>query len=315
MVRAFTFASLAIAAALVAAPTRAGADPAPSPYVPRGYVQVFGDEFDGHGLDIGKWWTRFVYDDGRLDHLKGNGEMQRYRENGNHRVSDGTLKLVANMVRPTADNPNGIESGMLRSKKTMKYGYYEIRARMPAGKGVWAAFWLNPSKGPSGALVWPPEIDIVEYPVNGQEEKPTFMHSNVLVRDATQGGEILAADPAFNRQWSYIEGPRPWSDNFHVYGALWDTDDTVAFFIDGKLINKRAYRWANADGTPGFAHVLLNLAIGGQPAGKFGIDPPSAFPKRFEIDYVRVYQKPDHVMVGEDSVGDPNLCRAPGATC
>ncbi|MGE5538133.1 MAG: family 16 glycosylhydrolase [Gemmatimonas sp.] len=286
-----------------------------SRYVPAGYVEVFGDEFDGGGLDVDKWWTRYVYENGTLDHLKDNGEMQRYRENGNHKVGGGTLKLVANMVAPSGGNPSGIESGMLRSKKIMKYGYYEMRAKMPSGRGVWAAFWLNSSKASNGGYVWPPEIDIVEYPVNEVEEKPTFMHSNVLVRDSTQGGELLAADRAFNRQWNYIEGRRPWSDDFHVYGALWDVDDTVSFFIDGKLIQKRAYRWANAGATPGFAHVLLNLAIGGQPAGKFGIDPPSAFPKQFEIDYVRVYQRPDRIMVQDDPVGDPRLCRAPGTTC
>jgi beta-glucanase (GH16 family) len=310
----FGVVSLAMSA-LAAGPAAGAAEPAASAYVPPGYVEVFGDEFNGPGLDTGKWWTRFVYENGTLDHLKDNGELQRYRENHNHEIDNGTLKLIARTVPKSAANPEGYESGALRSKKIMKYGYYEVRAKMPAGKGVWAAFWLNPSKGPTGAQVWPPEIDIVEYLVNGTEEKPTFMHSNVLVRDGTQGGKILDADPGFNRQWNYIEGPRPWSDGFHVYGALWDTDDTVSFFIDGKLINKRAYKWANARGAPGFAHVLLNLAIGGQPAGKFGIDPPSAFPKTFEVDYVRVYQKRDHVMVGDDPTGDPNLCKAPGTTC
>jgi beta-glucanase (GH16 family) len=36
-------------------------------------------------------------------------------------------------------------------------------------------------------------------------------------------------------------------------------------------------------------HLLLNIAVGGNWGGKFGVD-DSIFSQRMEIDYVRVYQ-------------------------
>jgi hypothetical protein len=43
-------------------------------------------------------------------------------------------------------------------------------------------------------------------------------------------------------------------------------------------------------GTSTTAHVLLNLAIGGQWAGRYGID-DAAFPQALAVDWVRVYRK------------------------
>jgi beta-glucanase (GH16 family) len=282
-------------------------EPARSRTVPQGYVYVFGDEFDGTALDTAKWWTRYVYDGpqgpGTLDFLK--DEQQRYRENRNHVVRDGVLNLVARAA------PDGLyESGMIRSKTTIKYGYIEIRAQMPRAKGVFPAGWLNPAQAGDAPPVWPPEIDIFEFVHNGEEERPNMIHSGVVVGpDGAQDGSLLAWHASFNRQWSYWKAPYDFPDDFHVFAALWE-EDAVTFFIDGQRIQKRAYRWVNPAGTPGFAHVLLNLAIGGSWAGKFGID-RDAFPQAFAVDYVRVYQREGQIMLGNDTRGNPELCRNP----
>jgi beta-glucanase (GH16 family) len=36
-------------------------------------------------------------------------------------------------------------------------------------------------------------------------------------------------------------------------------------------------------------HLLLNIAVGGNWGGKYGVD-DTIFPQKMEIDYVRVYQ-------------------------
>ena len=43
-----------------------------------------------------EFYTRFVYNGGRLDHLK--GEWQRYGEDDNHRIEGNTLELVARLA-------------------------------------------------------------------------------------------------------------------------------------------------------------------------------------------------------------------------
>jgi hypothetical protein len=101
--------------------------------------------------------------------------------------------------------------------------------------------------------------------------------------------------------------------HFHVFAALWDTDDTVTVYVDGQAIYKAAYKWVYDDRTPaGYAHVLLDLAIGGKKwAGRHGID-RAAFPQGLEIEYVRVYQKADRQLIDKDTIGQ-ELCPIHGA--
>ncbi|MDB4965897.1 MAG: Beta-glucanase precursor [Myxococcales bacterium] len=256
-----------------------------SPYVPAGYDLVFSDEFNEAQLDTSKWWTRYVYSGGTLDSL--NDELQRYRETNNHVMNGSTLKLMAYAPGdPRSENLGSglFSSGMIRSKTTVKYGYFEARVKMPAGQGVWPAFWLN-----SEAQTWPPEIDIFEFVNNGVEDKANMLHTGVIDHGA-QGSAFLYADSAFNTQWTFWTAPYSFADDFHVIGALWD-GTTETDFVDGQRIVQRGYRWVHDDGSDGgYAHVLLNFAIGGQWAGRHGVD-TGAFPQALEIDYVRVYQK------------------------
>jgi len=268
-----------------------------SAFVPANYVPVFADEFEGTGLDVAKWFTRFVYSGGTLDYV--NDEVQRYRESDNHRVSNGTLKLVA---KPQADG--SFTSGMIRSKTTMKYGYFETRVKMPSGLGTWTAFWLNPED-----QKWPPEIDIFEYLNNGRDDKVNMF--NTRGQDhGPQGYKQIAADAGFDQTWKTFGAPYSFADDFHVFGALWDTDDTVTVTLDGKVISKYAYKWVHDDSADaGPAHILLNLAMGGSWAGRYGIDRTREHV--YEIDYVRAYQRADAVKTGVSTTGK-DLCPASG---
>src|SRR5688572_14726984 len=63
-----------------------------------GWVTTFEDNFDGSSLDTAKWFTRYIYDNGKMDHF--NDEKQRYRDKGNHVLADGILSLVAQPPSP-----------------------------------------------------------------------------------------------------------------------------------------------------------------------------------------------------------------------
>jgi len=296
---------------LAKSPTQPGSDDrkehADSNYVPPGYLKVFGDEFDKTQLDSQKWWTRYIYDDGKLDFL--NDEQQRYRENNNHVMTGRTVSLMA---RKTVGDAAAYQSGMVRSKATFRYGYFEARMKVPGGRGVRPAFWLNSARRTSdGKIAWPPEIDIAELVNNGVEDTTHMLHVG-LISHGPQQMEVIDADPAFHRDWNYLLVPTSLSDDFHVYSALWENDDTVSIFLDGRRFYKARYKWVYDDGSPaGYAHVILDLAIGGPKwAGRHGID-DAAFPQGLEIDYIRVYQKVGQKMIGADTVGK-NLCPAKG---
>jgi len=292
--------------------------PPPSAYVPSGYTEVFGDEFNGPSLDTSKWWTRFIYNNGKLDFL--NDEKQRYRENDNHVFADGSLQLTARKVDdPNMAKPAHYESGMVRSKMTFKYGYFEARVKMPPGIGMWPAFWLNSDSSPDGKVNWPPEVDVFEFVNNGKEDKTTMFHMGAVshkLKDGTPGpwgGDLLSSDSHVSMlkgSGGEYSGTTDFTQDYHVFGLLWDTDDTVTWFLDGTPLMKRSYKWVYTNGTDApNAHVLLNLAMGGQWAGRHGID-DSKFPQSFDVDYLRVYQKTGEEKTGQSTIGQ-DLYHAP----
>jgi beta-glucanase (GH16 family) len=257
-------------------------------FVPRGYGLVFNDEFDGTELDRKKWFTRYIYSGGTLDRL--NQENEHYTDNGNHRVAGGVLYLTANKLK--LGQPSGVnyESGMIRSDFTVRYGFFEARVKMPAGLGVWPAFWLNSDVSDKGALGWPPEIDIFEFVNNGKDDKLNMLHSSTT---DTPGAptQYRYASPDFNVKLRDYIAPFQFSDAFHTIGAEW-TPTEVSVYIDGLKVATSTFQWKYADGSLAApAHVLLNLAIGDGWAGRYGID-DSAFPQALAVDWVRVYQKP-----------------------
>lgn len=255
--------------------------------VPAGYALAFNDEFNGTQLNRSKWFTRYMYSNETLDRL--NDEQQRYRDNGNHRVANGVLSLVANKVSTT--DPLGInyESGLVRSDWTALYGYYEARVKMPGGKGSWAAFWLDADVATDGKTGWPPEIDIFEFVYDGLYENLNMIHSNVHVV-APAVSVPTFTDAAWNEQWRFWTAPFNFNEGWHTVGVQW-TPDTVTTYVDGKKIVSRSANWLRPDGlAAGPAHILLNLAIGGSWAGRNGID-DSAFPQALQIDWVRGYKK------------------------
>ncbi|MEP7295446.1 MAG: glycoside hydrolase family 16 protein [Burkholderiales bacterium] len=220
------------------------------------------------------FFTRFVYEDGKLDRL--NDEWQRYRDNDNHVFEDGVLALVARAPGPIAAGK--IESGMLRSKWSGRLGYFECRMKLPGARGLWPAFWLNPQDAK-----WPPEIDIVEVVNNGRDTTRNsfhYLHPGKEVR-------AVVATSRLDVHGSYRPG-FDYRDDFHTFAVEW-TDERVRHFVDDVLVVDREFRWAHKDGTDaGPAHVLLNLAVGGNWPGAPAAD---AFPAKLLVKHIRVWQR------------------------
>ncbi len=221
------------------------------------------------------FFTRYIYNNGTLDTL--NDEWQRYRDNDNHEFKNGRFALVARV--PKELKSGQIESGMLRSKWNGEYGYIEGRMKLPPGRGMWSALWLNPQD-----QMWPPEIDILEVVNNGRDTTKSSFH----YLHSGDGKTKPAQSSLLDKFGSYHPGV-DYAEGFHTFAVLWEPG-RVRHYVDDKLVVDRPFDWVHKDGSDaGPAHLLVNLAIGGHWPG-----PPlkmEDFPARLEIDYLRVWQK------------------------
>ena len=227
-----------------------------------GWKLTFDDEFDGVGLDVKKWnpndpWGR-----------ERNNELQAYVTNA-FEVKGGVLRIVAEKQASFYDGkPREYTSGMMSTygKFSQEYGRFEIRCRVPKGKGMWPAFWLLPEP-----LGWPPEIDVLE--IIGHEPNKVYMTHHFRDDDDKHGSH--------GGSWS---GP-DFSAGFHEFAVEW-SPQSVVWFVDGQE------RFRSEKSIPhGRMYLLVNLAVGGDWPGS--PDTTTPLPAAFEVDYIRAYQRAD----------------------
>jgi beta-glucanase (GH16 family) len=251
------------------------------------WILTWSDEFDGTSLDTVKWIT--TYPDG---YRTNNDELEWYMDDAEyHVVSNGTLKLVAKNVQTNSGYP--YTSGMICSyeKFQQAYGRFETRMKLPAGRGLWPAFWLVPYP-----LQWPPEIDVME---NLGNDTHTIYMTNHYSANYPYGGEPYGGSEGISYYGPYGGEPYggsegisyyglDYSAGFHTFAVEWDSSKIV-WFVDGvarfSTTNKVPLVGYGIDGM----YLILNLAVGGSWPG--APDASTVFPATLEIDYVRVYTK------------------------
>lgn len=205
--------------------------------------------------------------------------MQNYTNGDNVEIVDGKLVITAKLVDDNYQ-PGSYTSARLttQGKVEYRYGRMVARLRLPAGTGVWPAFWMLGSNFSS--VGWPMcgEMDIMEY-VGFQ---PNTTHAYVHMQDGFAGGGIGNS--------IIVE---TCEEAFHIYGLDW-TEDALVFWVDEpeNVVHTYAPEVKTNENWPFSqpAFFILNLAVGGSWGGQQGID-NSIFPQTLEVDYVKVYQK------------------------
>ena len=246
----------------------------PAPGVPAGYALVWSDEFEVDGLPDSKKWD---YDTQRNKEGWHNNELQYYAgpRAENAVVKGGRLIITARKESlsnaPDWGGQRYTATRLLtRGKADWTYGFFDVRAKMPCGKGTWPAIWTLGSGGR-----WPEdgELDILEH--RGHFPKQVSSAVHVAAGHAGQSihGAARVADAC---------------SAFHNYQMHW-TPAGVSFGVNGFVHmhypNLKLGHAAWPFDAPQF--LLLNIAIGGDLGG--AVD-DRIFPRRMEVDYVRVYQ-------------------------
>lgn len=240
-----------VAATLLTTTLRSRISAAP----PAGKWQLaWSDEFSGTGLDRAKWSVRD--EAGKYNH-----ELQYYAPD-EVAVRAGCLHLNSQQ-RPRAGRLYTSGAVDTKGKYFFLYGRVEMRARLPRGRGVWPACWLLPED-----RSWPPEIDVME--LLGQE--PTALHMT------NYWGTV--ADHHLNS--GLYDGP-DFSQGWHTYALEWEPG-LIRWYVDG------SQEFISTEGVPDKPmYLILNTAIGGDFAGS--PDKSTPLPQRYDIDYVRVWQR------------------------
>lgn len=256
------------------------------------YKLVWSDEFDRDGrLDSSVWnyENGFVRNEEEQWYQPGNawcknGKLiiearKEQRNNPFFRTGSNNWRTNREFIQYTSSSVN--TSG----KKEFLYGRFEVRAKIPVSEGAWPAIWTLGRE-----LPWPScgEIDIMEfYRIQG------IPH---ILANVAWGN-----DKPYNAVWNskkivfkhFTDRNAKWADSFHTWRMDWD-ENTIKLFLDEELLNevslKETVNGSIGQGSNPFRkpqYLLLNLALGGN-GGK--ID-PNALPMKYEIDYVRVYQR------------------------
>ncbi len=255
----------------------------------RSWELAWSDEFDKSGVPDPQRWTIEEWPPRVV-----NSEDQAYTaRTRNVRVEGGNLIIEAHK-----EDHQGAAytSGRVQSsgKGDFLYGRVEVRARLPSGKGTWAAIWMLPSdpftyattcvddedwQGSKTCDAWPNsgEIDIMEHVgyMMGHIHGTVHNRAYYFVNWQQRKGRILVDDV---------------DEVFHVYALEW-TPERIDIFVDDALFFTYTDENAGWESWPYDQpfHLIMNVAIGGDWGRSGGGIDDEIFPQRMMVDYVRVY--------------------------
>jgi len=232
---------------------------------------VWTDEFDVNGAPDATKWGYDVGGNGW-----GNNELQYYTNGLNATINNGILKIEARK-EPYSGREYTSARMITKNKGDWTYGRFEVRAKLPKGRGTWPAIWMLPTDWEYGN--WPNsgEIDIMEHV--GYD--PNRVHITVHTK---------AFNHTLGTQKSASQIVSTATDSFHVYRVDW-----ASYGIRGYIDGQQIFEFMNNGSGPDYwpfdkrFHLLLNIAVGGNWGGAQGID-DTVFPATMEVDYVKVYK-------------------------
>lgn len=244
---------------------------------------VWSEEFDGPEIDPATW--TFEIGNGHANGIPGwgNDEAQYYTaEPANARIEDGKLVITAlKEQRVDRTGTYAYTSARMHTKGNVeiKHGIVEVRAKLPDGQGIWPAVWMLGAD--IDRVGWPRsgEIDIIELVGN----RPGTVHGTV--HGPKSAGRGVGS--------SYtLPGEQRFSEEFHLFTLEW-RPTSLTWSVDGEpYFTVSKDRMVAVYGPDEWVfdkefYFVVNLAVGGRWPGY--PDETTTFPKRLEVDYIRVY--------------------------
>ena len=251
---------------------------------------VWSDEFSGNKLDSSKWSCQI----GNGYNGWGNYEKQYYTAE-NVSVSDGTLKITAKEEEKNGFNYTSARIRTVTDNGQVlfatKYGKIEARIKLPAGTGLWPAFWMMPVDSEYGSWPLSGEIDIMEARGRELDEVHGTIHF----------GEKRPFNKNIGDSYTFDNGTD--ITDYHVYSVEW-TENSIIWYVDDVEYFRTSNWYTMTDGVVAEYpapfnqefYLILNMAVGGT-YDSHKVPTSDVLPGTMEVDYVRVY----HNVNGYDS--------------
>ena len=196
-------------------------------------------------------------------------------------LHNGALDITAVPASSDIVGPGQWASGLISTQYSFaqEYGYFEMRAMLPADVGVWPAFWMLPASG-----AWPPELDVFE--AYGGPWDIGTVHTATTFYGGSPGADNY--EQVWSNQPSMTTG-------FHTYGVMWDPQH-ITFYFDGNVTGQLP--------TPPDMHQPMYLLADLAMQALSGV---TSDPKHFYIDYIRAYSNdPNSTPVALAPISSPD---------
>lgn len=275
------------------------------------YELVWFDEFSGDTLDSTKWNTAQT-------RMSDTNELAQSNAGYVRSVTDGNLQLSA--IKNPYYKADGTyfeqhkytttTSVTTENKMSFKYGYVEIRAKVPYKEGCWPSFWLR-SHNATGKLSNPKfevEVDVFEVFGNNTTMTSNLHQQNYDGKSYQTGGGLFDLNEINEEEKYTFDNAENLSNEYHTYGFEWEPD-RMAIYVDGVkqceweldalTLWLRYGMKANTSGFNTTMNILFNNHLFTEnstykPSDENIIENHEGnLPAEFDIDYVRLYQKND----------------------
>lgn len=266
------------------------------------YTLMWSDNFKGTELNRNDWNVE-THDAGWV-----NAESQAYVDDEkNIYVEDGNL-ILRPIRQKNADGTETITSGRVNTqgKHDFTYGLFEVRAKVPTGKGFLPAFWMMPTDENLYGQ-WPRcgEIDAME--VMGQENNKLY-------------GTIHYGNPHSEKQGTYTLENGNFTDEYHTFACDWEPGK-ITWYVDGVKYHEADdwYSTTEGQGTVAYPapfdqpfYAILNLAVGGSWVG-YPDENTKINSSAYIIDYVKIFQKDSYDEDVQAPEKEPDVFKEPDA--
>jgi len=255
------------------------------------------DEFEGSAIDDSKWFVQGKYGDYYI--WKGRAPSQFAPHNVS--VADGKLKLKTQWepeykfaseeyggawYGKYEEKPMPVTTAGIISKKRFLNGYMEVKSKA-GNAAITAAFW---------AIGYEQELDV--YELMGKPQLEGNIRENWF-KSTVHDWSPPAVRPTRVIEYTKKDLPYRVADEFHVYGAEWG-EDYLKLFIDGEEVH---HVTQDEVGNDWVLNNPMEVWLDSEIFRWLGMPDPKDLPVDFEVEYMRVWQKPNSNLLAKQFFG------------